>query len=312
MMSILTIILLLVGFVFLIKGADLFVEGASDLATKLKIPAMIIGLTIVAFGTSAPEAAVSVSSALSGSNAIAISNVIGSNIFNMLGVIGITAIMYKIDITRESLRHDFPILLLSSILLLVFIFTGSQISRVEGIILLALIIAYVAFLIIKARRQSDNMPVGTTHLTMSKIAIYIVVGIIGIVIGGDLVVNSAKEIALSVGMSETLVGLTIVSIGTSLPELITSVTAAYNKKTDIAIGNAIGSNIFNILLILGLTNAISPIKTTNIMFIDTLIMIVMVIITYILAYDKNDFNRKDGIILVGLFIVYMAYIIIRN
>ena len=311
-MSILTIILLLVGFVFLIKGADLFVEGASDLATKLKIPAMIIGLTIVAFGTSAPEAAVSVSSALSGSNAIAISNVIGSNIFNMLGVIGITAIMYKIDITRESLRHDFPILLLSSILLLVFIFTGSQISRVEGIILLALIIAYVAFLIIKARRQSDNMPVGTTHLTMSKIAIYIVVGIIGIVIGGDLVVNSAKEIALSVGMSETLVGLTIVSIGTSLPELITSVTAAYNKKTDIAIGNAIGSNIFNILLILGLTNAISPIKTTNIMFIDTLIMIVMVIITYILAYDKNDFNRKDGIILVGLFIVYMAYIIIRN
>ena len=312
MMSILTIILLLVGFVFLIKGADLFVEGASDLATKLKIPAMIIGLTIVAFGTSAPEAAVSVSSALSGSNAIAISNVFGSNIFNMLGVIGITAIMYKIDITRESLRHDFPILLLSSILLLVFIFTGSQISRVEGIILLALIIAYVAFLIIKARRQSDNMPVGTTHLTMSKIAIYIVVGIIGIVIGGDLVVNSAKEIALSVGMSETLVGLTIVSIGTSLPELITSVTAAYNKKTDIAIGNAIGSNIFNILLILGLTNAISPIKTTNIMFIDTLIMIVMVIITYILAYDKNDFNRKDGIILVGLFIVYMAYIIIRN
>lgn len=312
MMSILTIILLLVGFVFLIKGADLFVEGASDLATKLKIPAMIIGLTIVAFGTSAPEAAVSVSSALSGSNAIAISNVIGSNIFNMLGVIGITAIMYKIDITRESLRHDFPILLLSSILLLVFIFTGSQISRVEGIILLALIIAYVAFLIIKARRQSDNMPVGTTHLTMPKIAIYILVGIIGIVIGGDLVVNSAKEIALSVGMSETLVGLTIVSIGTSLPELITSVTAAYNKKTDIAIGNAIGSNIFNILLILGLTNAISPIKTTNIMFIDTLIMIVMVIITYILAYDKNDFNRKDGIILVGLFIVYMAYIIIRN
>ena len=311
-MSILTIILLLVGFVFLIKGADLFVEGASDLATKLKIPAMIIGLTIVAFGTSAPEAAVSVSSALSGSNAIAISNVIGSNIFNMLAVIGITAIMYKIDITRDSLRQDFPILLLSSILLLVFIFTGSQISRVEGIILLALIIAYVAFLIIKARRQSDKMTVGTTHLTMPQIAIYILVGIIGIVIGGDLVVNYAKEIALSVGMSETLVGLTIVSIGTSLPELITSITAAYNKKTDIAIGNAIGSNIFNILLILGLTNTISPIKTTNIMFIDTLIMIVIVIITYILAYDKSDFNRKDGIILVGLFIVYMAYIIIRN
>lgn len=311
-MSIITIILLLVGFVFLIKGADLFVEGASDLATKLKVPAMIIGLTIVAFGTSAPEAAVSVSSALAGSNAIAVSNVIGSNIFNMLAVIGITAIMYKIDITKESLKEDFPILLVSSLLLLLFLFTGNEISRLEGIILLVLIILYIAYLIIKARRQSSNMPVGTTHLSPELIIIYIIIGIIGIVLGGNLVVDSAKDIAISIGMSETLVGLTIVSIGTSLPELITSVTAAYNKKTDIAIGNAIGSNIFNILFILGLTNTISPITTTNIMLIDTVIMVVMLVITYILAYDKNDFNRKDGIILVALFIIYMIYIILRN
>ncbi|HIH35197.1 MAG TPA: calcium/sodium antiporter [Methanosphaera sp.] len=311
-MSILTIILLLVGFVFLIKGADLFVEGASDLATKLKIPAMIIGLTIVAFGTSAPEAAVSVSSALSGSNAIAISNVVGSNIFNMLAVIGITAIMYKIDITKESLKQDFPVLLGSSLLLLLFIFTGSQISRIEGIILLVLIMLYIAFLIFKSKKESANMPVGTTHLTPARIGIYIIIGIIGIILGGNLVVDSAKEIALSIGMSETLVGLTIVSIGTSLPELITSVTAAYNKKTDIAIGNAIGSNIFNILFILGLTNTISPIVTTSVMFYDTLLMIVFAIITFILAYDKQDFNKKDGLILVGMFIVYMVYIILRN
>lgn len=311
-MSILTIILLLVGFVFLIKGADLFVDGASDLATKLKIPSMIIGLTIVAFGTSAPEAAVSVSSALSGSNAIAISNVVGSNIFNLLAVIGITAILYKIDITRESLIQDFPVLLISSVLLLIFIFTDSQISRFEGILLLILIIAYVAFLIFKSMKQSSKMPVGTIHLTTEYIFIYIVVGIIGIILGGNLVVESSKDIALSLGMSETLVGLTIVSIGTSLPELITSVTAAYNKKTDIAIGNAIGSSIFNVLFILGLTNTISPIKTTNIMFIDTLIMLIIVVITYILAYDKNDFNRKDGLILMGLFIVYSIYIILRN
>lgn len=311
-MSILTIILLLVGFVFLIKGADLFVEGASDLATKLKIPAMIIGLTIVAFGTSAPEAAVSVSSALSGSNAIAISNIVGSNIFNMLAVIGITAIMYKIDITKESLKQDFPVLLGSSLLLLLFIFTGSQISRIEGIILLVLIMLYIAFLIFKSKKESANMPVGTTHLTPARIGIYIIIGIIGIILGGNLVVDSAKEIALSVGMSETLVGLTIVSIGTSLPELITSVTAAYNKKTDIAIGNAIGSNIFNILFILGLTNTISPIVTTSVMFYDTLLMIVFAIITFILAYDKQDFNKKDGLILVGMFIVYMVYIILRN
>lgn len=311
-MSILTIILLLVGFVFLIKGADFFVEGASDLATKLKIPAMIIGLTIVAFGTSAPEAAVSVSSALSGSNAIAISNVVGSNIFNMLAVIGITAIMYKIDITKESLKQDFPVLLGSSLLLLLFIFTGSQISRIEGIILLVLIMLYIAFLIFKSKKESANMPVGTTHLTPARIGIYIIIGIIGIILGGNLVVDSAKEIALSIGMSETLVGLTIVSIGTSLPELITSVTAAYNKKTDIAIGNAIGSNIFNILFILGLTNTISPIVTTSVMFYDTLLMIVFAIITFILAYDKQDFNKKDGLILVGMFIVYMVYIILRN
>ena len=312
MMNILTIILLLVGFVFLIKGADFFVDGASDLATKLKIPAMIIGLTIVAFGTSAPEAAVSVSSALTGSNAIAVSNVIGSNIFNLLAVIGVTAIIYKINITKESLRQDFPVLLGSSLLLLLFIFTGSQISRIEGIILLVLIIVYITYLILKSKKESSNMPVGTVHLTTGRIVVYIVAGIAGIILGGNLVVESAKDIALSIGMSETLVGLTIVSIGTSLPELITSVTAAYNKKTDIAIGNAIGSNIFNILFILGLTDTISPITTTGIMFTDTVIMIVITIITYILAYDKYDFNKKDGMILVGLFIVYMIYIILRN
>lgn len=312
MMSILTIILLLVGFIFLIKGADFFVDGASDLATKLKIPAMIIGLTIVAFGTSAPEAAVSVSSALTGSNAIAVSNVIGSNIFNLLAVIGVTAIIYKINITKESLRQDFPVLLGSSLLLLLFIFTGSQISRIEGIILLVLIIVYITYLILKSKKESSNMPVGTVHLTTGRIVVYIVAGIAGIILGGNLVVESAKDIALSIGMSETLVGLTIVSIGTSLPELITSVTAAYNKKTDIAIGNAIGSNIFNVLFILGLTDTISPITTTGIMFTDTIIMIVITIITYILAYDKYDFNKKDGMILVGLFIVYMIYIILRN
>lgn len=311
-MSIITIIMLLVGFVFLIKGADLFIEGASDLATKLKIPSLIIGLTIVAFGTSAPEAAVSISSALSGSNAIAVSNVVGSNIFNLLAVIGITAILYKIDITKESLKQDFPILLGSSILLLIFIYTSSEISRIEGLILFLLLIAYIFMLIIKSRRESTNMPIGTTHLTMPKIILYILIGLVGIILGGNFVVDSAKEIALSLGMSETLVGLTIVSIGTSLPELITSVTAAYNKKTDIAIGNAIGSNIFNILFILGLTDMISPIATTNIMLIDTLMMIIIIIITYILAYDKSDFNRKDGIILVTIFIIYTIYIILRN
>ena len=311
-MDIITIILLLVGFVLLIKGADYFVEGASDLATMLKIPSMIIGLTIVAFGTSAPEAAVSVTSALTNSNAIAVSNIIGSNIFNLLAVIGITSVIYKIDIDNVTLKEDFPILLVSSILLIIFIFTGNLISRIEGIILLVILIAYIGWLILRAKKTDSNMSVGTVHLSMPMIAIYIICGLIAIVVGGDLVVESSKSIALGLGMSETLVGLTIVSIGTSLPELITSVTAAYNKKTDIALGNAIGSCIFNVLFILGLTKTISPIATTGVMLIDSIIMIIVMIITYILAYDKNDFNRKDGLILVGLFIVYMAYIIIRN
>ncbi|MBQ6444036.1 MAG: calcium/sodium antiporter [Methanosphaera sp.] len=311
-MNILSIILLVVGFVLLIKGADFFVEGSSDLANKLKIPSMIIGLTIVAFGTSAPEAAVSVASALTGSNAIAVSNVIGSNIFNMLVVVGATAVLYKISIEEESLKIDFPLLLVSCVLLLIFIITGNQISRIEGIIFLVIIISYISWLIIKARKDKSNMAVEQSKLSSTIIGIYIICGLIAIVVGGDLVVNSAKDIALGLGMSETLVGLTIVSIGTSLPELITSITAALNKKQDIALGNAIGSSIFNILFILGLTNVISPIQTTHVMLVDTVVMIVLLGISYVLAYDKQDFNKKDGIILLAIFIVYMMFIIIRN
>lgn len=311
-MNILSIILLVVGFVLLIKGADFFVEGSSDLANKLKIPSMIIGLTIVAFGTSAPEAAVSVASALTGSNAIAVSNIIGSNIFNMLVVVGATAVLYKISIEEESLKIDFPLLLVSCVLLLIFIITGNQISRIEGIIFLVIIISYISWLIIKARKDKSNMAVEQSKLSSTIIGIYILGGLIAIVVGGDLVVNSAKDIALGLGMSETLVGLTIVSIGTSLPELITSITAALNKKQDIALGNAIGSSIFNILFILGLTNVISPIQTTQVMLVDTVVMIVLLGISYVLAYDKQDFNKKDGIILLAIFIVYMMFIIIRN
>lgn len=311
-MDILNVILLIVGFVLLIKGADFFVEGASDLANKLKIPSMIIGLTIVAFGTSAPEAAVSVASALTGSNAIAVSNVIGSNIFNMLVVVGATAVIYKISIEEESLKTDFPLLMVSCVLLLIFIITGNQISRIEGIIFLIIIISYISWLIIKARKDKSGMDVEQSKLSSTIIAIYILGGLIAIVVGGDLVVNSAKEIALGLGMSETLVGLTIVSIGTSLPELITSITAALNKKQDIALGNAIGSSIFNILFILGLTNVISPIQTTQVMMVDAIVMIVLLGISYVLAYDKQDFNKKDGIILLAIFIVYMMFIIIRN
>lgn len=311
-MDFVCIILLLVGFVLLIKGADYFVDGASELASKLGIPSMIIGLTIVAFGTSAPEAAVSVTSALTKSNAIAVSNIIGSNIFNLLAVIGLTSILYKIDIDNVTLKEDFPLLVLSSILLLIFMYTTNTITRLEGIALLIILAVYIYRLIKRSKSEESDIEEKKNPLSPIKIFLYIILGIIGIILGGNLVVENAKTIAIALGMSETLVGLTIVSIGTSLPELVTSITAALNKKPGIALGNAIGSCIFNILFILGLTNTISPIKTTNVMHIDTIIMIVLTIITFILAYDKEDFNRKDGIILVTLFIAYMIFIILRN
>lgn len=311
-MDFVCIILLLVGFVLLIKGADYFVDGASELASKLGIPSMIIGLTIVAFGTSAPEAAVSVTSALTKSNAIAVSNIIGSNIFNLLAVIGLTSILYKIDIDNVTLKEDFPLLILSSILLLIFMYTTNTITQLEGIALLIILAIYIYRLIKRSKSEESDIEEKKNPLSPIKIFLYIILGIIGIILGGNLVVENAKTIAIALGMSETLVGLTIVSIGTSLPELVTSITAALNKKPGIALGNAIGSCIFNILFILGLTNTISPIKTTNVMHIDTIIMIVLTIITFILAYDKEDFNRKDGIILVTLFIAYMIFIILRN
>ena len=311
-MDFVCIILLLVGFVLLIKGADYFVEGASELASKLGIPSMIIGLTIVAFGTSAPEAAVSVTSALTKSNAIAVSNIIGSNIFNLLAVIGLTSIIYKIDIDNVTLKEDFPLLVLISILLLIFMYTTNTITRLEGIALLIILAIYLYRLIKRSKTEESDIAEKINPLSPMKIFLYIILGIIGIILGGNLVVENAKTIAIALGMSETLVGLTIVSIGTSLPELVTSITAALNKKPGIALGNAIGSCIFNILFILGLTNTISPIQTTHTMHIDTIIMIALTIITFILAYDKEDFNRKDGIILVTLFIAYMIFIILRN
>lgn len=311
-MNIITIIMLLVGFFLLVKGADLFVEGASDLATKLKVPAMIIGLTIVAFGTSAPETAVSITSALEHSNAIAISNVVGSNIFNLLAVIGATAVICKIKLDYSILKQDYLFLVIGSVLFLIFILSGRVLSSLEGLIFIVIICAYVGAIIYKIKHENKDMPVGNVHLSNMRIILYIVLGLVFILYGSDVVVASAKEIALSLGMSETLVGLTIVSIGTSLPELITSITAAYHKNTDLALGNVLGSCIFNIFMIIGLTTFITPIAVTPVMIIDVIIMIACVIITYILAYDKSDFNKKDGIILLILFIIYMAYIIIRN
>jgi cation:H+ antiporter len=304
--------LLLVGFLFLIKGSDFFVDGASSIASILRVPTIIVGLTIVAFGTSAPEAAVSITSSLTGSNAMAVSNVIGSNLFNMLVVIGVAALLSNLLMEKKVLQKDLPFLVGITILFVVFIFIGGDITNIEGIILLAILIAYLFFLIRDARKSSDSNVVEKPKLSLPKSIIFMIVGLAGIVLGGDLVVDSASAIALALGMSETLVGLTIVAIGTSLPELVTSLTALKKGENQMVIGNVIGSNIFNILFVLGASSAISAIPLSSSMLIDVILMIFVTVLCFIFGKTQEKYDKKEGAILVILFIAYMAFAILRN
>lgn len=312
-------ILLLLGFVFLIKGADGFVSGASSIAKKFSIPSLIIGLTIVAFGTSAPEAAVSVTAALKGQNDMAIANVVGSNIFNFLVVIGITAMVKPIKVQKSTIIKEFPFVILSCFVLSVISHdvrfqnaTENMLSRADGFILLSLFAIFMYYLIEMALTSKDKSEQDEVEeISLSKSVIYSIVGIIGIVLGGQLVVNSASNIALAWGMSENLVGLTIVSVGTSLPELVTSIVAARKGESDIAIGNAIGSNIFNLLFVLGISSAIHSITVHSIVFYDMLVMIATTILTYLLSVTKRNISRAEGAVLFILYIVYLVYIIMR-
>ena len=309
---ILQFVLLIVGFVFLIKGSDFFVDGASSVASLLKIPTIIVGLTIVAFGTSAPEAAVSITSSLTGSNAMAVSNVIGSNLFNILMVIGISALLGDLLMEKSVLNKDLPFLVGITLLLAIFIFMGWNIANIEGIILLLILICYIFYLVKNARKSKDANVVEKAKLTPLKSAIFIIVGLAGIVVGGDLVVNSASNIAIALGMSETLVGLTIVAIGTSLPELVTSLTALKKGENQLVIGNVIGSNIFNILFVLGASSAISQIPLDPSMLTDVLFMVGVTILCFIFGKTQEKDDKKEGIILVSLFVIYMAFAILRN
>ena len=306
------VVLLLVGFVFLIKGSDFFVDGASSIASILKIPTIIVGLTIVAFGTSTPEAAVSITSSLTGSNAMAVSNVIGSNLFNILMIIGIAALLGDLLMEKSVLNKDLPFLVLITILFAAFVVIGWNITNIEGIILLIILIAYIIYLIRSAKKSDDSDKVEQAKFSLPKSILFIIVGLAGIIIGGDLVVNSASEIAMALGMSETLVGLTIVAIGTSLPELVTSLTALKKGENQLVIGNVIGSNIFNILFVLGASSAISSIPLDSSMLIDVVFMIIVTIICFIFGKTQDKFDKKEGIILVLLFIIYMAFAILRN
>ena len=309
---IIQVVLLLVGFLFLIKGSDFFVDGASSIASLLKIPTIIVGLTIVALGTSAPEAAVSITSSLTGNNAMAVSNVIGSNLFNMLVVIGIAALISNLTMEKKVLERDLPFLVGITVLWAVFIIIGWDITNIEGIILLIIMVVYIVALIVNTKKSGQANDVEKPKFSLPKSIIAILVGLVGIVLGGDLVVNSASDIALALGMSETLVGLTIVAIGTSLPELVTSITAIKKGENQLVIGNVIGSNIFNILFVLGASSAISAIPLDSSMLIDVLFMLFVTVLCFIFGKTQEKYDKKEGAILVILFIAYMAFAILRN
>ena len=312
MEMIIQIAILIIGFVFLVKGADMFVDGASNIAYNFKIPTLIVGLTIVAFGTSAPEAAVSIAASVAGNNAISIGNVVGSNIFNLLCIIGICALIGTLPVDKELLKRDFPVVLGSTVLLVLFAHLFGELSRVIGILFLALIIIYVYLMVKKAKSNPEASEVQEAKFGMGKSIIFLIIGLIGIILGAEFVVNSASFLASMFGLSDTLIGLTIVAIGTSLPELVTSLTALKKGDTGIVIGNIIGSCLFNILFILGISSAIVPMPIAPTMMTDLIFLVAITALSYIFANTKDKFDRKEGLVLFVLFIIYMAFVIIRN
>lgn len=334
--TVISIVLLLVGFVLLVKGADFFVEGSSSVARRLKVPSIIIGLTIVAMGTSLPEAAVSVTASLANKNSLAISNVTGSNIFNLMVVIGICAMMVPVAVHQDSVRRDIPISVVCTLLLVAmgavdyilgkreqgFIdFINShrmKIGHLDGVMLLVCFGGFLAMMLVcalkarKTEKETEEEDDAAPLLSVPICMLYIVGGAAAIVLGGNLVVDHASNLAIKIGMSETLVGLTIVSVGTSLPELVTSMVAARKNEVDMALGNAIGSNIFNILLIIGLAGTISPISFITANLIDLAVLMVFSLVVWVFAATRTKISRIEGFLMVLMYCGYLAYIIMRD
>lgn len=311
-MIFLNILLLLVGFVLLIKGADFFVDGSSSIAKLLKIPSVIIGLTIVALGTSAPEAAVSISAGIQGSNEIAISNVVGSNIFNMLVVVGACALIKPFSLDKNILKRDFPVNIAATIVLLAFAFIGTILSRFDGVIMLVLMIAYIIWLVVAAMKNRKESSDEIKTLSPFVSIICIIGGIAAIIFGGNLVVENAKSIASAIGLSETFIGLTIVAIGTSLPELVTSIVASKKGENGLALGNVVGSNIFNLLFILGISSSITPIAVDQRAIANIVFLFIMTVLMYILCVSSKKLGRISGAVMVSAYIAYTVYLVIQG
>lgn len=326
---VLVAVFLLIGFVFLIKGADFFVEGSSSIAKKLKVPSIIIGLTIVAMGTSLPETAVSVTASMVHNNELAISNVVGSNIFNLMFVIGVCAILTPVLVQRETIVRDIPFSVICALLLLGLGYFawgdahGMTLGHLDGAIFLGAFAGYIIYMIrsaLKARAEGKKIEIEGVEeledgemklLSYPKSIVCIIGGAAAIAFGGDLTVDAASRIAIDLGMGQTLVGLTIVSIGTSLPELVTSVVAARKNEVDMAVGNAVGSNVFNILMVLGIASVISPMSLISENVIDILVLIIFSIVVWAFTKSERKITRREGIVMVLMYLIYSAYIIMR-
>ncbi|WP_223700871.1 calcium/sodium antiporter [Sutcliffiella deserti] len=316
-----TYVLLIVGFALLIKGADLFVDGASKLATLLRVSPLLIGLTIVAFGTSSPEATVSVLAALDGSAEVALGNIVGSNIFNITLVVGLTALINPLKVESVTIRKEIPFTLLGSAVLLVVIsdvvlqgFSENLITRSDGFIFLLIfsVFMYYIFEVARNNREQAKPEEGAEKIPWGKNGVLTLIGLAAIIFGGELVVRNSTEIAVSLGMSETLVGLTIVAVGTSLPELVTSITAALKKQSEIALGNIVGSNIFNILFVLGAASVIAPLPVNDKIFTDIFLMLFLTVVLLVFSRTKYRIGKVEGSILAIAYVLYLIFIIIRN
>jgi cation:H+ antiporter len=315
------ILLLIVGFILLVGGADYLVKGASSIAKRFNISDLIIGLTIVAFGTSTPELAVNIMASSTGSTDLAIGNVVGSNIFNLLVILGITAMIKPIHLKTSLLKIEIPYAILAAVALIFvagdYIFDGSAgiITQSEGLILLLFFSIFMYYIFLSANKgqisEEDTQSESATIYPVWQSALYTLGGLAVLVFGGDLIVNNASEIARNLGMSESVIGLTIVAAGTSLPELATSLMAAYKGKGDIAIGNVVGSNIFNIFFILGISAIIKPLPLPNANLVDIFITAGATALVLIFGYKGKGLkiDRVEGSFLLVLYIIYLAYLL---
>ena len=303
------LVFLVIGFAMLVKGADWFVDGASGIADKCGIPQLVIGLTIVAMGTSAPEAAVSITAALKGNAEITVGNVVGSNILNVLIILGLASAITSIAVAKTTIKYEIPFMLLVTFVLLGFGATGGTINRVEGVLLWVLFIAYLAYMFWLAKSGQAESEEINVQGSIGKMLLMAVLGLVLIVWGSDITVDAATSLARIFGISERFIGLTIVALGTSLPELFTSVSAARKGKADIAIGNIVGSNIFNILFVVGTSAIIIPVAFVSSFVVDCLVAVAAGVILWLFVFKKQKLTRTGGITMLICYAAYFVYLL---